>query len=230
MPHKVDHRALLARLAEERGGQRNVLQGLDPQRTAQLVIDMQNGFMEPGAPVEVPMAREVVEQINRISRALRAAGGLNVFIRYTTPAEGDPPWSSFAERLGPAAQGHKAAFLREAHHWQLWPDLDVTDTDSFVEKKRFSAFVPGSSDLHEVLQRRGIDTVIVTGTMTNCCCESTARDAMQMNYRTIFVPDATAATTEHEHAATLHTMGRIFADLLSSAEVTGMLERANAPA
>jgi ureidoacrylate peracid hydrolase len=211
MPHKVDHHAILDRIAAERGGQRNVLRELDPRRTAQLVIDMQNGFMEPGAPVEVPMARDV-------------------FVGYTTPAEGDPPWSSFAERLGPAADGHKAAFLRGAHHWQLWPGLEVTDADSLIEKKRFSAFVPGSSDLHEVLQQRGIDTVIVTGTMTNCCCESTARDAMQMNYRTIFVPDATAATTEHEHAATLHTMGRIFADLLSSDELIGMLERARAPA
>jgi ureidoacrylate peracid hydrolase len=230
MPHKVDHHAILDRIATERGGQRNVLRELDPRRTAQLVIDMQNGFMEPGAPVEVPMAREVVEQINRISAALRTAGGLNLFIRYTTPAEGDPPWSSFAERLGPAADGHKATFLRGANHWQLWPGLEVTDADSLIEKKRFSPFVPGSSDLHEVLQQRGIDTVIVTGTMTNCCCESTARDAMQMNYRTIFVPDATAATTEHEHAATLHTMGRIFADLLSSDELIGMLERARAPA
>jgi ureidoacrylate peracid hydrolase len=184
---------------------------------------MQNGFMAPGAPVEVAQARGVVDEINRISGALREAGGLNVFIQYTTPGPNDPSWSNFAARLGPGADAHRDAFLPGTHHWQLWPGLDVRDGDLAVEKKRFSAFVQGSSELHAILQDRGIDTVIVTGTMTNCCCESTARDAMQLNYRVIFVPDANAASTEEEHAATLHSMGRIFADLRTSHELVELL-------
>jgi len=229
MPHAVDHAAILDRIAQTRGGERNVLQRIDPARTAHLIVDMQNGFVEEGAPVEVPMAREVTEEINRISAALRDAGGTNVFIRYTTPAD-ENEWSTFVTRLGPLAEAHIGGFRRGEHHWQLWPELDVRDEDLLVEKRRFSPFVPGASDLHEVLQARGIDTVIVTGTMTNCCCEATARDAMQMNYRTIFVPDANAASTDAEHAATLHTMGRIFADLWSSEEIAAMLERVETPA
>ena len=54
---------------------------LDLSRTAHLIVDLQNGFMEPGAPVEVPAAREIVGRVNRISRAMRAHGGLNVFLR-----------------------------------------------------------------------------------------------------------------------------------------------------
>lgn len=227
MPHNVDHRAILSRI----GRTRQFLETLDPARTAHLVVDMQNGFMERGAPVEVAEARAVVGAINRISKALRDAGGLNVFLHYTSPEPGDASWSQFAARLGPAASAaHDAAFRRGSHHWQLWPQLDVAEGDVSVEKRRFSAFVTGSSDLDKILRERGIDTVIVTGTMTNCCCESTARDAMQLNYKVIFIADATAATTDEEHAATLHTMGRIFADLRTSDEIVAMLEEAKAPA
>ena len=219
MPHTVDHKAILAKV----GRSKHFVEQIDPRRTAHLVVDMQNGFMAPGAPVEVAQARGVVDEINRISGALREAGGLNVFIQYTTPGPNDPSWSNFAARLGPGADAHRDAFLPGTHHWQLWPGLDVRDGDLAVEKKRFSAFVQGSSELHVILQDRGIDTVIVTGTMTNCCCESTARDAMQLNYRVIFVPDANAASTEEEHAATLHSMGRIFADLRTSDELVELL-------
>ena len=219
MPHAVDHRAILARL----GHMGHFVEQIDPRRTAHLVIDMQNGFMVEGVPVEVAAAREVVGPINRISAALREAGGVNVFVQYTTPGPGDASWSNFEARMGPAAKGHREAFTRGAEGWQLWPDLDVREQDLTVEKRRFSAFVPGASELHQVLQACGVDTVVVTGTMTNCCCESTARDAMQMNYRVIFVPDATAASTDEEHAATLHTMARIFADLYTVDELVERL-------
>ncbi len=121
MPHDVDHEAILDRLAATRGGVRNSFTDIDPARTAHLIIDMQNGFMEEGAPVEVPMAREVVGNINRISAAIRKAGGRNVFVRFTTPPEGSPSWSNFHFRMGPAAGGHKDAFTPGAHYWQLWP-------------------------------------------------------------------------------------------------------------
>ncbi len=83
--------------------------------------------------------------------------------------------------------------------------------DSIVDKTRFDAFVPGSSDLHDILEARGIDTLIITGTATNVCCESTARDTMQMNYKVIFVADANATNTDAEHNATLNNLVRLFA-------------------
>jgi ureidoacrylate peracid hydrolase len=70
---------------------------------------------------------------------------------------------------------------------------------------------------------QGIDTVLITGTLTNCCCESTARDAMQLNYRVLVAADANAALTDKEHAATLHVMAMVFADLYSTDEVVALL-------
>lgn len=223
MPHAVDHHAILERLAATRGGQRNAFARIDPARTAHLVIDMQNGFMEPGAPVEVPEARSVVGNINRIAAAVREGGGLNVFVRYTTPGDGDPPWPVFYERMGLAADAHRAAFTAGAHYWQLWPDLDLRGEDAVIEKCRFSAFTPGASGLDALLCGLGFDTVIVSGTLTNCCCESTARDAMQLGYRVLIAADAMAALSDAEHAATLHIMAMVFADLHSAGELVELL-------
>ncbi len=77
-----------------------------------------------------------------------------------------------------------------------------------------------------MLQERGIDTLIITGTLTNCCCESTARDAMQMNYKIIFVADANAALTDAAHNATLDNMLMLFADVMTTQEVLSAVRQA----
>lgn len=218
MPHAVNLNAVIDRIAERRGGVRSIYPSIDPKRTAHVVVDMQNGFMEEGAPVEVPAARGIVDNINHISQAVRAAGGTNVFLRYTT-ADGDTAWQIFLERMGTGADPHRAAFTPGAHYWQLWPSLNVSDSDLVIEKQRFSGFTPGTCALHEALQSRGIDTLIVSGTLTNCCCESTVRDAMQLNYKVLMVADANAALTDEEHEAALYSLGWIFADLCDTGDL-----------
>jgi ureidoacrylate peracid hydrolase len=223
MPHAVDHHAILDRLAVTRGGVGYAFAEFVPMLTAHLVIDVQNGFMEQVAPVEVPEARTIVANVNRIAAAVRDGGGLNVFVRFTTPGDGDPPWPVFYERMGLAGDTHRAAFSPGAHHWQLWPELDVRGEDAVVDKCRFSAFTPGASGLDALLRGLGIDTVIVSGTLTNCCCESTARDAMQLNYRVLIAADANAALSDAEHAATLQIMALVFADLHSTDELVALM-------
>lgn len=217
---------LLSRLAAERGGKLHLFDDIDPAKTAHLVIDLQNGFMEQGAPVEVPLAREIVPSVNAISNAVREAGGTNVFVRFTTPTDALDAWSSFYQRFPPEdRRAHQEAFAPGAHYWQLWPQLEVRDDELKVNKGRFGAFIPGTCDLHEILRKRGIDTLIVSGTLTNCCCESTARDAMQLNYKVIFVSDANATLSDAEHNATLNNMCALFADVMSTDEVVGSLQR-----
>src|SRR4029079_15836999 len=118
-----------------------------------------------------------------------------------------------------------AAFADGSYGHSLWPELEVLPGDIRVKKTRFGAFVPGSSDLHEVLADRNIDTVIITGTATNVCCESTARDAMMMNYKVIFVSDGTATHNDEEHNATLGIMLAMFADVMTTDEVVVRLSR-----
>jgi len=228
--HRIDHAAIIDDLAASRGAHRTILDGLDPARTAHIVVDLQNGFMEPGAPVEVPTARGIVGNVNRISRALHDAGGVNIFLRYTTDPDMKNNWSVMLDRMGPAGEAHFNGFKPGQHYWELWPELDVLPGDLVIDKWRFGAFIPGTCDLHAILQQRGIDTLIITGTLSNCCCESTARDAMQLNYKVIFVADGNAAPSDEEHATTLRNMGWLFGDLYDTNElVEGLKQHDRAP-
>lgn len=201
--------------------QRHMIATLDPRRTAHVVVDLQNGFMEPGAPVEVPTAREIVPNVNRITQALRAAGGTIVYLRFKTDAEALSSWSAFYDCMFNRGRRDEmaATFGPGCHHFALWPELDVRASDWIVDKSRFSPFVPGTCDLHERLQAAAIDTLIITGTLTNCCSESTARDAMQRDFRVLFVSDGNAALSDAEHNATLGSMVALFADVMDTSEV-----------
>jgi ureidoacrylate peracid hydrolase len=224
--HKIDIPENIIARARRQRGRDHVIERIEPGRTAHVVVDLQHGFMAEGAPVEVPMAREIVPNVNLISAALRHAGGLNVFLRYTYDPAEPQPWTTFFDTyLAPEKSAtHRDAFTRGAESWQLWPLLDVQPSDAIVDKTRFSAFVPGTCKLDEILQARGIDTLIVTGTLTNVCCESTARDAMQRNYQVVFVADGNAAITDAEHNATLGNMIALFADVMKTAEIAALIE------
>jgi len=206
----------------------HVFADIDPTRTAHIVVDLQNGFMAPGQPAEIPAAREIVPDVNRISAVLRTAGGLVVYIQNTIDDAAKQAWSNWFTHMsgGKRRQAMEAAFADGSYGHSLWPGLEVLPGDLKVKKTRFGAFVPGSSELHAVLQARNIDTVIITGTATNVCCESTARDAMMMNYKVIFVSDGTATHTDEEHNATLGIMASNFADVMSTNEVVACLSKA----
>jgi ureidoacrylate peracid hydrolase len=107
----------------------------------------------------------------------------------------------------------------------LWAELDARPADAQIVKKRFSAFLPGSSDLVSYLRARGIDTVLIGGTATNVCCESSARDAMMLNFKVVMVHDVLATYTDEEHNATLRTFYSIFGDVQTVDETIAALKR-----
>jgi ureidoacrylate peracid hydrolase len=128
------------------------------------------------------------------------------------------------EFLSPEFLGDMLGALTEgAEGAALWHELDVQPGDEHVIKRRFSALIQGSSDLGERLQSAGIDTVIITGTATNVCCESTARDAFMLNYRTLVVSDANAAVSDEAHNASLNALFIRFADVFTTDEVVDLL-------
>jgi ureidoacrylate peracid hydrolase len=206
----------------------HVFSDIDPSRTAHIVVDLQNGFMAPGQPVEIPAARDIVPNVNRVSAALRAAGGLIVYIQNTIDATAKETWSTWFTHMSgeKRRESVETAFTDGSFGHSLWPGLEVLPGDLKVKKTRFGAFVPGSSALHAILQAHKIDTLIITGTATNVCCESTARDAMMMNYKVIFVSDGTATYSDEEHNATLGIMLSNFADVMSTNEVVACLSKA----
>jgi ureidoacrylate peracid hydrolase len=222
---------IVARVTRTRG-KLHAFDTLVGSSTALLVVDLQNVFMLPPYPTEVPVAREIVPNVNRLAQATRAAGGVVVWIQMTHSEQDKKTWSVFYEDVTKTANRGDAlkGLARGSHGQALHDALDVKLADLKVEKNRFSAFIQGSSDLDKQLKDRGIDTVLVTGTVTNTCCESTARDAMMLNYKTVMVSDANAAATDDEHNATLANMLRIFGDVMSTDEVIARLTQAKASA
>jgi nicotinamidase-related amidase len=107
-----------------------------------------------------------------------------------------------------------------------WQGLNVHPGDLLAEKTAFSAFFPGRCPLPPLLEERGITTILVAGTVTNVCCESSARDASTLGYRVIMVADANAAMRDQDHNAALHTIYRSFGDVRPIAEVIDMIESA----
>jgi ureidoacrylate peracid hydrolase len=197
---------------------------IDAARTALVVIDMQNHFVAEGFPAEVPLSREIVPTINRLARAVRIAGGQVVWVQ-TTATGALERWANHHKyMLTPERAAKRLASLDEsADGFRLFSGIEPLPYDLRVKKIKYSAFIAGSSDIEVQLKSRGIDTVLIAGTATNVCCESSARDAMMLDYRVIMLSDATATWTDEEHAATLDNFMLFFGDVMTADEAIGRL-------
>jgi len=211
----------------ERRGREHIYENLDPARTALVVVDMQNAFMLPGvAHALCPMAEKIVPNINRLAQTVRETGGTVVWIKTTFKEDALQSWSTYFEMVSPQHGAKRVeALTAGSKGHQLWDSLEVRAQDLIVEKNRFSAFIQGSSDLAEILRARGLDTILVTGTVTNVCCESTARDAMMLNFKTIMVTDGNAAVTDADHNASLCAFYLTFGDVMSTDMLIACLTR-----
>jgi ureidoacrylate peracid hydrolase len=192
-----------------------------------VVIDMQNHFVAEGFPAEIPLSREIVPTINRLARATRAAGGHVVWVQ-TTATGALQHWANHHKYMLTAERAAKrlASLDEGAEGFKLFSGLLPLPDDLRVKKIKYSTFIAGSSDIDARLKNRGIDTVLIAGTATNVCCESSARDAMMLDYRVIMLSDANATWTDEEHAATLNNFILFFGDVMTADEAIGRLVRA----
>lgn len=208
-----------------RQGHPHLCETFDGPSTALVVVDMQNYFMTEPYQAACPVAQEIVPNINRLADAVRKAGGKVVWVQNLAPWESEESWSVAKEMYGPdKAKKRWESMQRDAHGFQLWPGLAVRDGDERVVKRRYSAFIQGSSNIANVLDDNKIKTLIVTGVATNVCCESTARDAMMLNYRSLMVSDGCAAATDAEHAATMGNFYLFFGDVQATDEIVARLK------
>jgi ureidoacrylate peracid hydrolase len=221
--------SIIQRVVARRGSE-HIFSGLDPKRTALVVIDLQNAFMDDEVGHAVcPAARDIVPAVNRLAGAVRTSGGAVFWIKNTFNESCLTEWSVMQDISTPAMRAKRAAAMSEGTKGHdLWPALDVRPEDEIVKKFRFSAFLPGASELPARLKARGFDTVLITGTVTNVCCESSARDAMMSNYRVVMISDGNAAATRAEHEASLTAFYLTFGDVMDTEMAVGLLLRSAA--
>ena len=213
----------------QRRGKLHVHDNMDPRRTALIVVDLQNGFMVPAyTPLPVKTSLATVPNVNRLAAALRETGGKVFWLQNTTNEASLKEWSNwFAMSRPELVQERIDCFQAGAPGHALYPDLEVRSEDEIVYKYRFSAFVQGSSDLPQRLTDGGFASVLIVGTVTNVCCESSARDAMMLNFKTVMVSDGNSARSDAEHTATLAAFYAVFGDVMDTDMVIACL-RTNA--
>lgn len=208
----------------KRRGRLHIVNSLDSERTALLIVDMQNAYLRQGQPAFVASGEAIVSNINRLVGSLRGAGGCIVWLRNTLGAEVLQSWPVYGTLRQDGVREEMLSALEEGSPGHaLWPEMDIRTRDLVINKRRYSAFIQGSSDLDSRLREISVDTLLITGVLANVCCESTARDAMMLNYRVVMVSDATAAHTEAEHVASLANILLAFGDVMGTDEVLGMV-------
>jgi len=222
----------VVRRVTERRGTAHCYADLDPPKTALVVIDLQYAFMDPVVGHAVcPAALDIVPAVNRLAAAVRQSGGGVFWVRMAHDEHCAIDWSVNHQIVIPAAREKRIAALTPGSKGHsLWAGLDVKSDDEIVDKYRFSGFMPGTSELPDRLRARGFDTVLITGTVTNVCCESSARDAMMTNFKTIMVSDGNAAMSREEHDASLTAFYNIFGDVMDTDMVIAALSRRQAAA
>ena len=225
--HKVAISQSIVDRVVARRGREHIFDDLVPAKTALVVVDMQNGFMVPEVGhAPCAMAHEIVPNINKLAQAVRDTGGTVIWIQTAYTDETLTSWSTLYGMMLPKGRERRKFSLSPSNKgYEIFPDLKIEKADLIVEKNRYSAFIQGSSNIEEVLKGRGLDTVLITGTVTNVCCESTARDAMMRNYKTVMITDGNAANTDEDHNAALNNFYLTFGDIMSTDFAIDCLKR-----
>ena len=174
---------------------------IDPKHSALLVIDLQNYFRQ--------IVRPVLGNIQNIIQFCRQK---NIPVIFTQHGHTDA-----ASDGGVLEEWWGQVILHGTKDWKFIPEMKIESKDMVLQKKRYSAFF--ETDLEKFLRSKGIKDLIISGVMTNLCCETTARDAFMRDYRVFFLIDGTATGKDDHHLATLKNLGYGFAYLMTCNEL-----------
>ena len=222
---------------------------LDSSSTAVVVVDMQNDFAAPGGMFDragLPIAgiRAVVPNIRAV---IDAAHGAGIFVAYLKMAfqpdlaDSGYPTSPTWLKHAPFGVGTEVAapngepsriLIRDTWNTEIVDELAPAPGDAVVYKARFSGF--HGTELHEILQARGVSRLIVVGATTSVCVDSTVRDAMFLDYHCLVVGDAMAEPIAEDaprsnHEASLLTFELLFAHVTETSDVVSALTTAPVP-
>ncbi|MFD9903959.1 cysteine hydrolase family protein [Streptomyces sp. NPDC059063] len=189
---------------------------LRPERTALLVIDMQDEFVRPAwSPYWVPAATRMAPRLRGLVDRCRTA---------------DVPviWTVFDDTHLGLDRPHALRYLPHGDtEWRrpgparVWHEMGQREDEVVIRKPSYGAFY--DTPLDTILRNLGRDTVIVTGTLTNYCCGTTARQAYERGYRVVFGADTTATDDESRQEPELAVLRKGFALVLSAAEIATRL-------
>ena len=194
---------------------------------ALLVVDMQNDFVRVGAALEVPDARKTIPAHQALIAAFRKKGRPVVYTKFITFPQPILLWEWSPQALPDTKccwKGHKRFYPdmgREIECTDVIDEIAPEPGDKQIEKYNYGAF--HGTSLAQTLHFLGVDTLVVTGTVTQICVEETARQAFHHNYPTTMVSDAVSSFAPDLHAATLKNFASKFGWVATSADVIDRL-------
>jgi len=187
----------------------------DIQKAALLVIDMQRYFLEESKHGHTPAAEAVIPNIQRLISIFRDSKRPVIFTRHAHNKDGSD--------LGILKEWWDEMPVDGTPEAEIDPQLKPLSNETVLTKNRYSAFY--NTDLDKILRTKSVKEVVITGVMTNICCESTARDAFFRDYFVRFVADGTGSIKEEMHVATLLNLAYAFADICTTDELVDQVSR-----
>jgi nicotinamidase-related amidase len=180
-----------------------------PDRTALIVVDVQVDFASADGLIgrhgtDMMPAEHAIDRIEELIAAARKAGATVGFMRVMTRPETDSSaLKTWMVRRGtPGSEGICRVGSGGEDYYRVHPDPG----DIEVGKLAYSSF--HGTDLEEQLRARGIDTLVMTGLTTDCCVDSTTRDAFHRDFHTFVVSDACASFDPALHTHTLDALSQ----------------------
>jgi nicotinamidase-related amidase len=180
-----------------------------------LVVDMNHAFVDPASPLCVAGALESVPRIERVLGACRGAGVPIFFITRAYREDGSDVeisrfafWAEHGRPMSERSAGPNTG--------DFYGPLQPRPGEYVLRKTRWSAFCRTELDL--LLRRRGVDTVVLTGTQTPNCIRATAFDADANDFATVVIADATSSKTPEVQAANLRDLRSVGFEVLSTEE------------
>jgi len=203
-------------------------QKLDREKSALVVIDVQNDFCSPGGYMhregqDLTLVKDMMPRLRRFVEQARAAGVRIIWVRSHYGTQGQwflsPVWLDRAARS--MRGGHIAYRVCEPDSWgaQLCDGLGPEDdgAEVLITKHRYSAFF--QTELELILRAQGIETVVLAGVSTNTCVETSAREAFMRDFYVVLAEDCCATYSQSEHDATLWNISKFFGQVVSATDV-----------
>ncbi len=174
---------------------------LSKEKSALLVIDMQHFFLNPASPTFTCGGLVILPTLKQLIAAFREAGHPVIYTRHV----------HHPDRLdaGIMEWWWKGMCLEGSPESEVHSDIAPLPNEKVILKHRYSAFY--NTDLEIVLRCLKIEDLVISGIMTNMCCESTARDAYYRDYKVFFLADGTGSINEEMHKASLLNLAFGFA-------------------
>ena len=201
---------------------------LRPDSTALIVVDMQNDFVRVGAPLEVPDARETIDAHLELLGWFRARHRPVVFTRFIAGPSPTLMWN-WSPQIAPPTCSCWPGFRRaygdiegERDCVAVIDELAPLQDELQVDKYGYNGF--HRTRLTDLLNAHAVDTVLITGTVTQICVEDTARGAFHEGFQAAIVSDAVSSYAPELQRASLETLATKYGRVVTADEALRELE------